>query len=36
MKNELEFIQNKIYVLRNQRVMLDFFSINVWCSDKGS
>ncbi len=24
MKNELEFIQNKIYVMRNQRVMLDF------------
>ena len=24
MKNELAFIQNKIYVLRNQRVMLDF------------
>lgn len=24
MKNEIEFIQNKIYVLRNQRVMLDF------------
>ena len=24
MKNEIEFIQNKIYVMRNQRVMLDF------------
>ena len=24
MKNEIEYIQNKIYVMRNQRVMLDF------------